>query len=113
MNLFQQLSLYLLTTAAIMTLPVKETWGIATSRNLPIHPLELPRQIAQASDADTRKTKADRLLLQGIEEYGSNLGEQALQSWQRALEIYRQIKDSLGEEDALGNIGIVYYSSYK
>ncbi|BAY81485.1 TPR repeat-containing protein [Calothrix parasitica NIES-267] len=33
-----------------------------------------------------------------------------MQSWEQALKIYREIKDRQGEGDALGNLGIAYFS---
>ncbi|MBD2197536.1 MULTISPECIES: CHAT domain-containing tetratricopeptide repeat protein [Calothrix] len=64
------------------------------------------RVLAQTS-AD-RKAEADRLLQQGIEQYQTSQFEAALQSWQQALIIYRQIKDRKGEGQSLGNLGLAY-----
>jgi CHAT domain-containing protein len=62
--------------------------------------------LAQTSDA--RTTEADRLLQQGIQQFQTSQFEAALQSWQKALTIYREIKDRLGEEQSLGNLGSAY-----
>ncbi|MEP0859549.1 CHAT domain-containing tetratricopeptide repeat protein [Trichocoleus sp. DQ-U1] len=71
-------------------------------------PLRAPRVLAQ-TQAD-RKAKADRLLDQGIHQYQIGQFEAALQSWQQALIIYREIKDREGEGAALGNLGVAYDS---
>jgi CHAT domain-containing protein len=55
-----------------------------------------------------RKAEAERLLKQGIQQYQSSQFQAALQSWQQALIIYREIKDRQGEGRALGNSGIAY-----
>jgi CHAT domain-containing protein len=61
-----------------------------------------------AQTPDIRKAEAERLFQQGIEQYKTGQFEAALQSWQQALAIYREIKDRKGEGDALGNLGIAY-----
>jgi CHAT domain-containing protein len=62
--------------------------------------------LAQTQDA--RKAEADRLLQQGIEQFQTSQFEEALQSWQQTLTIYREIKHRLGEGQSLGNLGIAY-----
>ncbi len=61
-----------------------------------------------AQTPDARKAEADRLLQQGVEQFQTSQFEAALQSWQQALTIYREIKDRLGEGNALGNLGVAY-----
>ncbi|KAM3090576.1 CHAT domain-containing protein [Phormidesmis sp. 146-35] len=63
---------------------------------------------AIAQTIDARKTEADRLMRQGIRQYRVSQFEAALQSWQQALAMYREIKDRLGEGAALGNLGNAY-----
>jgi tetratricopeptide (TPR) repeat protein len=63
---------------------------------------------ATAQTTQERKAEADRLLQQGREQYQISQFEAALQSWQQALQIYREIKDRKGEGAALGNLGIAY-----
>ncbi|ALB41798.1 Fis family transcriptional regulator [Anabaena sp. WA102] len=55
-----------------------------------------------------RKAEADRFLLQGNEQYKTSQFTPALQSWQQALIIYREIKDRKSEGGTLGNLGIAY-----
>ncbi|WP_051340260.1 tetratricopeptide repeat protein, partial [Planktothrix agardhii] len=59
---------------------------------------------------EQKQAEADRLLDQGIEEYDHSQYRQALQSWQQALLIYREIGDRGGESNALGNLGSAYDS---
>ncbi|MEP0858847.1 CHAT domain-containing tetratricopeptide repeat protein [Trichocoleus sp. DQ-U1] len=65
---------------------------------------------ALAQTPDARKAEADRLLQQGIEQAQSGQVEAALQSWQQALSLYREIQDPFGEANTLNNLGIAYYS---
>ena len=59
---------------------------------------------------EQKKAEADRLFNQGVEEYYRSQYRQALQSWQQALTISREIGDRQGEGNALGNLGNAYYS---
>ncbi|AFZ01264.1 tetratricopeptide repeat protein [Calothrix sp. PCC 6303] len=61
-----------------------------------------------AQTVDSRKAEADRLLQQGIQQFETSQFTVALQSWQQALQIYREIKDRLGEGQSLGNLGVAY-----
>src|SRR4028118_777886 len=65
---------------------------------------------ALAQTQAQRKAEADRLFKQGIQQYQISQFQAALQSWQQALIIYREIKDRQSEGKALGNLGIAYYS---
>ena len=55
-----------------------------------------------------RKDEADKLRLQGIQQYQANQFKGAFDSWQKALTIYREIKDRLGEARSLHNLGLGY-----
>ncbi|BAY60270.1 TPR repeat-containing protein [Calothrix brevissima NIES-22] len=77
----------------------------------PLGALELlPLRTAPASAQSTnnRKTEADRLLKQGEELRDRNQSQAALEAFQQALKIYRQIKNRQGEGRALKNIGSAY-----
>ncbi|MFN6567162.1 CHAT domain-containing tetratricopeptide repeat protein [Dendronalium sp. ChiSLP03b] len=63
-----------------------------------------------AQTANERKAEADRLLKQGIGQLQTSQFEAALQSFQQALLIYREIKDLPWEGQALGNLGGTYLS---
>jgi tetratricopeptide (TPR) repeat protein len=64
--------------------------------------------VTEANRDEARKAEADRLLWQGIEQYQASQFREALQSWEQALAIYREIKDQAGESNALGNLGVAY-----
>ncbi|MEG4321871.1 tetratricopeptide repeat protein [Microcoleus sp. Aus8_D1] len=83
------ISLFLLTTAFLLTTPDS-----------------LFPAIAQTTDA--RQAEADRLLQQGIQQLQISQLRAALNSWQQALQIYRAIKNRYGEGAALGNLGAAY-----
>ncbi|MBD2069533.1 tetratricopeptide repeat protein [Leptolyngbya sp. FACHB-671] len=61
-----------------------------------------------AQTQDNRQAEADRLAQQAWEQYQTSQFQAALQSWQQALEIYREIGDRTGEGIILNNIGGVY-----
>src|SRR5919202_1675719 len=71
-------------------------------------PLTAAQVLAQTPDS--RKAEADRLFQQGLEQYQTSQFEAALQSWQQALTIYRQIKDRQREGWVLGGLGLAYNS---
>jgi tetratricopeptide (TPR) repeat protein len=61
---------------------------------------------AVAQAVDGRKVEADRLLEQGLQQYKASQFEAALQSWEKALKLYREIKDRLGEMKSFHHLGI-------
>ncbi|WP_341531371.1 CHAT domain-containing tetratricopeptide repeat protein (plasmid) [Nostoc sp. UHCC 0302] len=61
-----------------------------------------------AKNRSPRRVEADRLLAQGMEQHKISQFEAALQSFQQALIIYREIKDRVGEAATLGNLGLTY-----
>ncbi|MEG4589359.1 CHAT domain-containing protein [Microcoleus sp. MOSTC5] len=63
---------------------------------------------ALAETTADRKKEADQLFEQGKQQYQTSQFQAALQSWQQALIIYREIKDRKSEGDALGNLGGAY-----
>ncbi|OCR01457.1 hypothetical protein BCD67_18335 [Oscillatoriales cyanobacterium USR001] len=64
---------------------------------------------AFAQTSVERKTEADRLFQQGMQQSMNTQFQAALKSWQQALTIYREIKDRKGEGDTLKNLGITYF----
>ena len=58
---------------------------------------------------EQKQAEADRLFNQGIKEFYRSQYPQALQSWQQALTILREIGNRRGEGNALGNLGGAYY----
>jgi len=85
------ISLFLLATIPLLTTPDS-----------------LFRAIAQTTDA--RQAEGDRLIQQGIQQYETGQVPAALNSWEQALQIYRALKNRLGESAALGNVGSAYQS---
>jgi len=85
------------------------TAGTATlaAENAPLARGE--RRLLAQGETD-RKAQADRLFQQGIEQFQVSQFREALQSWEQALVIYRQIGDRGGEAASLGNLGNAYQS---
>jgi CHAT domain-containing protein/Flp pilus assembly protein TadD len=67
-----------------------------------------PSALAQTSP--DRKTEADRLLEQGHQQFNTSQFQAALQSYQQALAIYKEIEDRKGEANSLRNLGNAYQS---
>ena len=61
-----------------------------------------------AQSQEERKAEADRLLEQGIQRGKTQQFQEALQSFQEALKIYREIGNRNGEAKSLGNLGMAY-----
>ncbi|MBD2261196.1 CHAT domain-containing protein [Pseudanabaena sp. FACHB-2040] len=72
----------------------------------------LPPSVHLAQDfrGIARKAEADRLLSQGLEQQNRSQYLQALQSWEQALAIYRDIQNRRGEGRALGHLGNAYHN---
>ena len=73
---------------------------------IPVHS-PLP---ASAQAIDAREAEADRLMLQGNQQFQTSQFPAALNSWQQALQIYRALKNREGEGGALNNLAIAYRS---
>ena len=67
---------------------------------------EIPPALAQSREA--RKAEANRLSQQGSQQYRTSQFQAALQSWQKALTIYRQIGYRSAEGATLNRLGLVY-----
>ena len=72
--------------------------AVAGGVEIDLRPLSVGSQGREllAQGIDSRKAEADRLLQQGIKQHKTSQFEAALQSWQQALIIYREIKDRQG-----------------
>ncbi|BAY88912.1 MULTISPECIES: CHAT domain-containing protein [unclassified Tolypothrix] len=64
---------------------------------------------ASAQTPQARKAEAYKLFKEGSQQYDASQLEAALQSWQQALIIFREINNRQGEGAVLGNLGLVYY----
>ncbi|MEG4201394.1 CHAT domain-containing tetratricopeptide repeat protein [Microcoleus sp. Pol12A5] len=78
-------------------------------RFIPNSQFKIINSQALAQTQAERKAEADRLFKQGIQQYQISQFQAALQSWQQALIIYREIKNRQGEGRALGNLGSAYF----
>jgi len=66
--------------------------------------------ITVATDAEERLVEADSLVQQGIQQFNVSLFQEALQSWESALAIYRETGKRTREGLVLGNLGAIYLS---
>lgn len=57
-----------------------------------------------------KQAEAEKLFNQATEEFKGNRYTAAFQSWQQALQIYRELQDKQGEVNCLGKLGNVYQS---
>ncbi|NEP10426.1 MAG: tetratricopeptide repeat protein [Symploca sp. SIO2C1] len=82
------------------------------SLSLPViladNPLFISQALAQTSTSREKKAQAIELVKQGNQQYRNNQYQQALQTYQEVLVIYREIGDSTGEAIALHLMGAVY-----
>jgi CHAT domain-containing protein len=74
-----------------------------------VSPPDLALMMAQAQTTQDRKAEADLLISQGNQQLDISQFVAALQSYQQALIIYREIKFRQGELWALGGAGRAYY----
>ncbi|MEH2051656.1 CHAT domain-containing protein [Nostoc sp.] len=74
---------------------------------IPSYPLSTT---AQAQTSQDRKTEADKLFKQGIQQLDISEYQAAIQSLQQALTIYQELKDRNSEARTLGSLGNAYLS---
>lgn len=77
---------------------------------LPVVPVHLVAP-AGAQAAETQSTQADRLLRLGGEQFETGQFKAALASWQQALKLYQQLRDTPGQRRCLINLGAVFHST--
>ena len=75
-----------------------------------VSPPDLAVMTVQAQTTQDRKAEADRLFNQGNQQFQISQFEAAFQSYQQALNIYREIKFRQGELWGLGGTGLTYYN---
>jgi len=78
--------------------------------------LPMPIAFSESSQAQTmqgRRADADRLLESGNQQSEKSQYREAIQTWEKSLQIYREIKNRKGESNALNNIGNAYSSQGK
>ena len=86
-----------------MGLGVAVLWGSP----IVIRPAQI---LAQTENQQNIQALADQLLQQGIEQFYKSDFRGALTSWEKSLELYRQIGDRQGEAASLGAFGNAYDS---
>ncbi|MEP0855558.1 tetratricopeptide repeat protein [Trichocoleus sp. DQ-U1] len=79
-----------------------------TTAFVPNFPLSFAAQPALAQTSANRKAEADRLREEGNQQLDTSQFQAALQSYQQALAIYKEIGDKEGEADCLNNLGRAY-----
>ncbi|MBV6622726.1 MAG: CHAT domain-containing protein [Rivularia sp. (in: Bacteria)] len=95
---YRRITFSLLTIFTLISTPV------ISSLEMPLGGLT-----AWGQTVDSKKAEANRLLLQGLEQLNTSQFEAALQSFEKARIIYREINLRQGEGNALGNIGLTYF----
>jgi len=71
---------------------------------------DLEKIAEKIMEAEKQRKEADRLLQQGVQQYEISQFREALQSWEKALQIYQEIKNRQGEAASLDNLGSAYLS---
>ena len=75
---------------------------------IPSAQAKIPPPQVLAQNPAGREAEADRLFKQGLQQARMSQLEAAIESWQQALIIYREIKNPQGEGWTLGNLGLAY-----
>ena len=68
----------------------------------------LPVSAAPTTQGEDRQAQAEAFFSEGVDLYYAGEYQAALEKWQAALEIYRELGDRAGEGKALNVIGVVY-----
>ncbi len=88
------------------------TGGVLATLVLVIAPISFSAlyfiESTSAQTTSDRKAEADRLLEKGNQLYKISQYRGAIQVWEQALTIYREIKDRNGEATSLDNLGLAY-----
>ncbi|WOB67654.1 tetratricopeptide repeat protein [Microcystis aeruginosa] len=71
---------------------------------------DLEKIAEKLMEAEKQRKEADRLLQEGVQKYETSQFRGALQSWEKALQIYQEIKNRQGEAASLDNLGSAYLS---
>jgi CHAT domain-containing protein/uncharacterized protein HemY len=98
---FRKMTLIVLLTL-VTTVTISDFSFIQTPKS------QIPNSRVLAQTSDAQKAEADQLLKQGVEQYRISQFEAAIQSWQQALTLFREIKNRKAEGWVLNNLGLVY-----
>jgi hypothetical protein len=72
-------------------------WVLGTTGAIALpQPVRSPLQLAQASADSPQKQEADQRFQRGIQQYQTSQFREALQSWESALKLYRNLQDRKG-----------------
>ncbi|MGB3640145.1 MAG: CHAT domain-containing tetratricopeptide repeat protein [Rivularia sp. (in: cyanobacteria)] len=99
---YQRIAFSLLTIVTVISTPV------ISSLEMPLGGLT-----AWGQTSDNRKVEADRLFKEGIRKSGNGKINEAIQDWQKALNIYQQTGDKLKRVKVLSELGLAYFSQGK
>lgn len=91
----------------ILALTVLLTTVSTSNAAAPIIP-QFPRLLSLSQSQDGSEALANQLWNQATEQYQAGQIEAAIQSWQEALKIYREISHRQGEAEALNRLGEAY-----
>lgn len=99
---YQRIAFSLLTIFTVISTPV-------------ISSLEMPfgGLTAWGQTVDSKKVQADRLFQEGIDKSGNGKIHEAIQDWQKALNIYQQTGDKPKLVKVLTELGLAYFSQGK
>ena len=108
-RLAKLLSLVVVTALAVITV---QTRGVSFSEDPSgLTPHQSVSTVAQGQSVEDRQAEADRLFQQGLQQ--ARIRQQfreAIQSWEQALVIYRELEDRQGQANVLNNLGLAYQS---
>lgn len=91
----------------ILALTVLLTTVSTSNAAAPITP-QFPQSLSLSQSQDGSEALANQLWNQATEQYQAGQIEAAIQSWQEALKIYREISHRQGEAEALNRLGEAY-----
>ncbi|MEL7036430.1 MAG: tetratricopeptide repeat protein [Cyanobacteria bacterium J06592_8] len=100
---------------------IENSEGIATllADVSPLQPAKTPAQKTASppqnqetptTPSPEKQAAAEKLYNQGTQQFQANQYTVAFQSWQQALQLYKEIKNQRGEVNCLGKLGNVYQS---
>ncbi|GJD19282.1 TPR domain protein [Rivularia sp. IAM M-261] len=89
---------------ALVTLVFSLTCGVGIAAN----DVAIKQTLAQTATSSDKKVEADKLFQEGVQQFRRGEYPKALQTYQRVLEIRRQLGDKAGEAAALNKLGEVY-----
>ena len=71
---------------------------------------ETPAFVLAQADRGVHQSRADRYFEMGLQQFQGSQIRDAVESWEAALALYRELGDRQGEAKTLGNMGSAFYS---